>query len=61
MGSRRVSEKINWMNLPKEILMKIHILPGSPARVRINKAAIQENITDWISEFIDKILKEIHR
>ena len=41
--------------------MKIHILPGSPARVRINKAAIQENITDWISEFIDKILKEIHR
>lgn len=54
-------KKINWMNLPKEILMKIHILPGSPARVRINKAAIQENITDWISEFIDKILKEIHR
>lgn len=60
-SQEKLMRGMNWNNLPKNILDKIHILPGYPARVRIRKAAIQENIINWVSEFINRMLKEIHR
>jgi transcription-repair coupling factor (superfamily II helicase) len=49
----------NPMQLPRQILGNIHILPGSPSRVRIDKTALPQDFISWLAGFFDEIRKEL--
>ena len=48
----------NVMELPREYLAKLHILPRAPMRVRIKKAAVLGDPVLWLTNFLQEIHKE---
>lgn len=50
----------NPMNLPKTMIPYIRILPGTPAKMNINKKGISGDPMKWISDFINQLYEEVN-